>query len=232
VAHVCEQVRGDGGNGAGRRADHDFAPARAVLVVAVVEGDGRLSVDADRRAINEDGAKDLEVGLPGEDLGALLDRCENHGLAPNAEVDAGKKGRPFAGEVGLEFGRRKLAVAIGVDALLHPEGRDLGEVEDVVEADRFAIELDAGVLVHGEVAERVSGGFAGVREGDGGGSRDEDDEQPAADVAGAGAGHRVPPVARTRRDDRPWGTGKGAFRCAGRRPAAAFATSREPTRPS
>ena len=58
------------------------------------------------------------------------------------------------GELGRVAGR--------ADAVAGLEGRDLGEVEDVVDEDTVARELDAGIVVDGEVAERVRARAAGT----------------------------------------------------------------------
>jgi hypothetical protein len=51
-------------------------------------------------------------------------------------------------------------VSAGADLVARLEGRNLGEVEDVADEHAVARELDARIVVHGEVAERVRGGSA------------------------------------------------------------------------
>ena len=89
-----------------------------------------------------------------------------------------------------ELGR----VAGGADAVSGLEGRDLGEVEDVVDEDTVARELDAGVVVDGEVAERVRARAARAGEcrerGDDEQRRDER-TQPHLSVSRATGAHRT-----------------------------------------
>jgi hypothetical protein len=74
-------------------------------------------------------------------------------------VRHGSQDDALATESELELVRELRGIARRADAVARLEGRDLGQVED--EADEHAVsrELDPGVVVDGEVAERMRGGF-------------------------------------------------------------------------
>src|SRR5205814_6607862 len=75
------------------------------------------------------------------------------------------------------------SVVVRVDRRERLEGGDLGHVDDVLDADLARHEVQPGVSVHREVAERVRGGGARGEEQETGDRRDQQDEAP----------HRPPP---------------------------------------
>ena len=141
--------------------DHDLAPADALSVGAVVEGDrakgsGRRGRSGDKRA---DHAQGRQAALARRQARA---RRAQH----QVESDTVHGQRQVGGEVatvsGGEDGRAgRTEVAAG--RLQRLERRDLGQIEDLVDDDPLGRDADARVVVDGEVAQGV--GQRGRRHG-------------------------------------------------------------------
>jgi hypothetical protein len=142
------------------RPDGDLAPADPVRVGAVYE---RQHPPVDRCAVHGLEAKGRQAprALPLRD--AVRDRVERDADAVELELEPpGEHGR----------------VAWRADAVTGLEGGDLGEIEHVMDEHAVARELDAGVVVDGEVAERVRAGAPGTGEGREPGDEHHRDEHP------------------------------------------------------
>ena len=163
-----------GGRG-GRRPDpgvaagdgHDLAPADVVGLVGVGELDGVHGVGRPRyrRAEQHGQMQGVEPGLPGgqDELGPAGRQGHHRAVQSDLEM-GGEVGGPSLGEPDR--------IELRCSALL--KRRDLGLVEDVVDAQRAGADLQPGVAVHGEVPERMGAGGRGT----GDHQRDERPERP------------------------------------------------------
>src|SRR6266516_1986069 len=129
-------------------ADNDLLPADAVRVVGVAVRD--LAASAELRTTQDRlEAGRLQAARSGRMGQRPLDGDEAQAAAvhrqPGAACDATREARGVD-DAGLE-------------------GRDLGEVEDVVDVNAWAYDLDAAEAVDREVAERVGGRDRRQREG-------------------------------------------------------------------
>ncbi len=82
-------------------------------------------------------------------MGGRVERIEGDALDANLQREVAGDGRTLIAGPAVE---RLLRIA---DVLLELERGDLGDVERVVHPDGVAVDLDAGVAIDGEVAQRM-----------------------------------------------------------------------------
>ena len=129
------------------------------------------------------------VDSPPSPAGKLIDADGPLGHRPRAADRQPESGRLIV--AGRRLGSRCLspgdrAVAVGVHVLPLLERRDLGHVDDDVEADLVGGDGDPGEVVDREVAERVGVGRPGrdQRDGDGGDGEEGSDRATSHDDEG------------------------------------------------
>ena len=131
------------------RSHDDLAPADPRAEVAVAQRERRPR--ARRRDVDGVEPQRLEAAGAGPTLAPVLERAQPGGPAVDGE---------------LELARSRFREARRADGVAELEGRDLRQVEHVVDVDALARELDGRVPVDREVPERVRRGCG--RRGEGG----------------------------------------------------------------
>ena len=129
-------------------ADHELAPAEPFPVDGAAHRDGVLGTGA-HLAGGEDEleARRAETCSAWRKCEPPLDHDEAAGPAVDRDGEAGPDRLRQPVRVALAAERRDVATCL--------EGRDLGEVEDVVDVGAIAGEDDLGVVIRGEVPERM-----------------------------------------------------------------------------
>ena len=152
--------RGQGHAGPGR---DDLAPAEPVGVGRVREGDRGPGSQRriQRRAEAAHDPHRVQPADAGREGQPGLVEDERLPRPVDAQRQARLEGSAGGRAPGVGLGVGDLAVAIGVEAEARLERRDLGLVDDDVEQDPIGLDADPGVVVDGEVAERMRGDEGG-----------------------------------------------------------------------
>ena len=121
----------------------DLPPSRPLVVVAVLEPDHHTPV---RR--HGDGRPEPALDAGRREAGLALGVGDGGGVGSERDAVAVDEQEHAGGQVAAP------TVGVAVEPALL-EGRDLGEIEHVVDLDGVGTDHEAGVVVDGEVAERV-----------------------------------------------------------------------------
>jgi len=155
------------GHGRARGIDDDLAPADSFGERAVREDDRRGRCDRGGRdgGIGAFEPERRQAACPRRErqprgaIGQFWTGIPDHEIESSAQVGAG------GDATGLLLGRRECAVTVGVHGLAGLERRDLRLVDDDIEGHALRHHGDPGVVIDGEVAQRVRGGATGEQHG-------------------------------------------------------------------
>jgi hypothetical protein len=145
--------------GAGHREPVDagerhLVPADPPVEVRVGEVDGAARSGQRPRERRLE-PQDVEPALTREQRGVGADDLEPHGPAVDAQVEVPEQRRGRPARVGRALVERDHAVTVGVELRSHLDRRDLGHVDDVVDACGPRRKDDPRRRVDREVAERM-----------------------------------------------------------------------------